>query len=302
MRLNLNVDSIEELKNNFSKINIDTITKIYNEAKVYLPNVNKSLEEAKVFYNKMIYKRIEFIEKEINKLQPKIKEKRAELKTYLAKEKKIFSSISDKGKFSDLQKLHDELYQLHEKKGQKESLMTIIEETNAMIKSKLKSEQELEERMTVYLEDLSQKIEIFNAYFSDYAKKLYNQNYYLSYDFGDVGDIKPKKFGFKIDTVDKNVGPGKKKGEITAFDLAYVSFLNKMQAKGPRFVLHDKNELMHIHQIKTSFDIASEIDGQYVVAILRDRISELDSKFIEENTILKLSQNDKFFRIELLSQ
>jgi len=299
MRLSLNNNSVQELKNSFSKINLETIAKIYEEAKIYLPTINKTLEQVKEFYNKMIYKRVEFIEKEINKLQPQIKDKRILLKKYLDKEKKIFNSISDKGKFSDLQKLHDELYRLYEKKGQKESLMQIIEETNEKLKTKIKMEEELEERMSVYLEDLNQKIEIFNEFFSDYAKKLYDEKYVLGYDFDDAGTAKRKKFGFKIDSVEKNVGPGKKKGQITAFDLAYISFLNKIQSKGLRFILHDKNELMHLHQIKTSFDIASEIDGQYVVAILRDRIvSELGNQFIQDNAILELSQKDKLFKIE----
>lgn len=65
----------------------------------------------------------------------------------------------------------------------------------------------------------------------------------------------------------------------------------------PQFVIHDKLENTHINQLKSIIEICHNIDGQYIIPILRERIDKIDTKYIEEAQVLQLSSEDKFFRV-----
>jgi uncharacterized protein YydD (DUF2326 family) len=292
MKLTINTDSVIELQKNLSKVNTNTIKQIYEEAKRFIPDIQKSFEDVLGFHNTMIYKKIEFIEKEVGKLKLQIEEKRKYLDQYLEKEKNILRSLSNAEAFKDVERLQRELNGLYEQKGQKESLVVLIQDlTNQIDKHRIKI-QEVSERVGTYQGDFENKIGAFNSFFLEYSQKLYgNEKYILAYDFNRSG------FNFKINNITENVGAGKKKAQITAFDLAYISFLNKLGSDLPKFVMHDKLEEIHINQLETLFEIANTINGQYIVAILRDKISKFGEDFIQKNTILKLSQTDKLFKI-----
>ena len=70
-----------------------------------------------------------------------------------------------------------------------------------------------------------------------------------------------------------------------------------MGIKVPQFVIHDNMENTHINQIKTIFEICEEIDGQYIIPILRERIDKVDQKYVQKAKVLELSTNNKFFGI-----
>lgn len=94
-----------------------------------------------------------------------------------------------------------------------------------------------------------------------------------------------------------NVGTGKKKAVIVAYDLAYMQYSIKIGINVPQFVIHDKMENTHINQLKTIFQICNEIDGQYIIPILRERIDKINQDYIDKAKILELSTDDKFFKI-----
>jgi len=94
-----------------------------------------------------------------------------------------------------------------------------------------------------------------------------------------------------------NLGTGKKRGLIVAFDLAYLKYVDRFKIKSPQFIIHDKLENTHINQLNTIFKLCSEIKGQYIVPILRERISGIDSSIIDKAKILELKETDKLFRV-----
>jgi hypothetical protein len=104
-------------------------------------------------------------------------------------------------------------------------------------------------------------------------------------------------FPVSLDSFRGNVGTGMKKGVIVAFDLAYMKFAEEIGIKAPQFVIHDKLENTHINQLKTIFELCKEIDGQYIISILRERVSKVDADLIEQAKVLELSSDDKFFKI-----
>ncbi|MGR3318811.1 MAG: DUF2326 domain-containing protein [Candidatus Anammoxibacter sp.] len=91
------------------------------------------------------------------------------------------------------------------------------------------------------------------------------------------------------------VGTGKKKGEIAAFDLAYIKFADKQRIECLHFILYDQMEVVHGNQISGLLREVQKTNCQLVVPILRDKLPE-DLKE-KEYEILSLSQNDKLFRI-----
>lgn len=55
---------------------------------------------------------------------------------------------------------------------------------------------------------------------------------------------------------------------------------------------------MSVNQLTSLIGIANNMDGQYIVSVLRDKFEsspELVS-LLEENKVLELSQDDKLFR------
>ena len=110
------------------------------------------------------------------------------------------------------------------------------------------------------------------------------------------------KFEFKISSVslaDKtsNHGEGTKKALISAFDLSYLSYMDELQDRGFRFVAHDGIEAIHENQVKTLFDIANNVDGQYIVSTLTKTVEFLGGKFIGEHKVLELDTKNKFFGV-----
>ena len=62
------------------------------------------------------------------------------------------------------------------------------------------------------------------------------------------------------------------------------------------FLLNDKKELMHDNQLLKIADIVNKNGLQFVASILKDKLpNELDK---ENYFIVKLSENDKLFRVE----
>lgn len=140
---------------------------------------------------------------------------------------------------------------------------------------------------------IEEKIKKFNTLFYQYCDKLYGEKYLLAYDENWKVE---KKFPVSIAALGGNVGTGKKKAVIVAYDSAYMQYSIQMGIKVPQFVIHDKMENTHINQIKTIFEICNSIEGQYIITILRERIDKIDQKFIEKSKVLELSSNNKFFK------
>lgn len=112
----------------------------------------------------------------------------------------------------------------------------------------------------------------------------------MSYDKNEKG------FELNISTISGNPGTGKKKGQIAAFDLAYIQFADKLGINCLHFILHDQIENVHDNQITSLLnEIVSNINCQYLLPVLKDKLpNNID---IEKYKILSLSQEDKLFRI-----
>ena len=291
MKISLNEDTLEELNKSKSEINPLVIKEIYEQAEVYIPNLQKEFEDVLKFHIQMIANKILFVEDRLEQFREDKIGKERVLNRLLKKEEGLIKALADTGTLSDLEKLFIEKNNLVEKKGRESQMLKWIEDIEKDIKTIEKELAEINKKFNTYKDVLFNNVLSFNEFFKTYSKKLYNEEYFLSYDWQEG-----KKIDFTFNNIEGNVGGGKKKGQVTAFDLAYVSFLNKMKSSFPHFVLHDSIEDVHYNQIDTFFKIANGINGQYIVSVLKDKLNFLDESFIKKHTILELSELDKFFK------
>ncbi len=99
-----------------------------------------------------------------------------------------------------------------------------------------------------------------------------------------------------IDSALGNKGTGKKKGEIAAFDLAYIKFADKEDIPCLHFILHDQIENVHDNQMSNLLtEIVGQVNCQYVLPILRDKLpSDIE---VDQYRVVSLSQSNKLFKL-----
>ena len=296
MKRMLNDKAIDDLVTQQDKTDPNELKKLYIEASERIGQLSKTFEMALNFHNKMLIKKTEFIKSQMSYLSKSIDNTRAELTSWLEKESYILRELSRLGSLSDLQVIHKELNKLYESKGDFESSLMQIKEFESRVESLQVKLQFISAKIEKEINEFNENLSTFNKYFSEYTRELYNDEFILAYEI-DKGNYLFKLESLGTIQTKGNQGDGKKKAQVTALDLAYLSSLEEKRAKTLRFVAHDGIEAIHVNQIKTLFDIATGIDGQYILAILQDKLSSVDDDFIEDNTVLELSEDNKFFKI-----
>lgn len=71
----------------------------------------------------------------------------------------------------------------------------------------------------------------------------------------------------------------------------------------PRFVVHDVVENVEGDDLRTIISIANDIDAQYIVAVLKEKLDSSHISRTEQKklTILQLSDDDKLFEGKTVS-
>lgn len=285
-------NSIVSLAKEKSEINIQILQAVYQEAKSYIPTLQKNFEDMVSFHNSMIQNRIDFIQKPLNVKKELLEQYSSQLATILEQKEKITIEALDEGLLDELNMLNRKIEDLSLKKGEIKQSIQLLEEQEAVRQDLNKELLVIQNQMEN--DGIDEKIKKFNQFFSDYCDKLYGEKYLLAYN---ENWKEEKKFPVSIASLGGKVGTGKKKAVIVAFDLAYMEYSIEMGIKVPQFVIHDKMENTHINQIKTIFEICEGIDGQYIIPILRERIDKVEQKYVEKAKVLELSTNNKFFGI-----
>ena len=198
--------------------------------------------------------------------------------------------LQKSGAFEELEKIVVELNKYYEQKGNLEEQKRLWNQTINNIEKYKEELDSIDKNITSKEDLLNERITIFNKYFSSISQKLYGEQFVLSYDRNEKG------FELNISTVSGNPGTGKKKGQIAAFDLAYIQFADELGINCLHFILHDQIENVHDNQITSLLnEIVSNINCQNVLPVLRDKLpNDID---IEEFKILSLSQEEKLFKI-----
>lgn len=294
-RLEFRKELILESKTDFEKdvtnINIDQIKRMYEKAKSFIPNIQKTFEDTVTFHNEMIKQKVAYIIEELPALENEINQNKRQLNSLILQEKSISESLNKSGAIEDLQIIINDLNSYYERKGNFEEQKRLWENSNENLKKITEKLDKINVNILSKDELIQQRIVEFNNYFSDISSRLDGVHSLLSAD-NENGIYK-----FRIDNIEGNPGTGSKKSQMASFDLAYIKFADALNIPCLHFILQDQIENVHSNQITNLLtEIVDEVNCQYVLPVLRDKLpSNIDIKPFE---VLSLKQSDKLFRVE----
>ncbi|MPQ45539.1 DUF2326 domain-containing protein [Marinifilum sp. N1E240] len=291
--LSLIYDSIEELKDGAVDFDISDLEAIYKNAVNLNIGVSKKFKEVVEFHNQMLGNKIAFAEKRIQPLKVKINNLSHSLTDLVEEEEVLSDKLNIVLSLEEYEEILSILNNKYEQKGELEGRLEQIKELKASKEHKEGRIEEIRGFIEKLEDDLKNSIKQFNEYFSSYSRSLYDEDFFLSYDRDKAENIK-----LEIRHMDMQVGGGMKKGQIAAFDLAYIKYCDKKGIKAPRFVLHDSTEDVHINQLMSIANLAEQVNGQYILSVLNDKFSKysVGEKLIKDKKVIELSQQDKLLR------
>jgi uncharacterized protein YydD (DUF2326 family) len=298
-KLNIRKDLIREaeteLKSSKSEIDLRQLEIIYEQATAKISTIQKSFSDLVSFHNTMIGEKVKFITKELPGIEKAIVDNNNVLKRLLDDEKKLASEISKSDSFEELEIVIAELTEKHRKKGEYENIIQQLSEVDSNLKEFNKQLNDIDNELfsDSFEQVVKTQLNKFNIHFASISNELYGEQYAVKYDI--VTNKKGQKL-YKFSAFNANMSSGKKQGEISCFDIAYTLFADEENIPCLHFLLNDKKELMHDNQLVKIAEFVNRNNIQFVASILKDKLPVEINK--EEYFVVKLSQNDKLFRIK----
>ncbi len=288
--------SIDKLRNGASNIYGKELRDIYAEAGVAISDkLKRTYEDLVVFHNKILSNKINLILSELGLTKTHSEEIRIKINNLQAMESNVFRNIKEPDTLKSIGQMYNDLSLIREEIASTKTLLQKIEDTKSEIDSIESNKRKVVLKIQDDITSLEKNIEIFNRNFGDLSKLFYDERYIFDLSF----DSEKGKCDFDVVCVTPNSTGGKKKGELSAFDLAYINFVNEINLKRPTFIIHDSIEDVDINQIFDIFHAANNIEGQYIVSVLSDKISDSRFDAFKNNSvILELSESDKFFKLK----
>lgn len=289
------IDAKTNLNRGIVDIDLDNLSLLYNETKLYKTDLQKTFDDLVNYHNNMLHEKVKFITKELPSLKTQITTLRDRLDGLLKDEKDIIYQIDKSNKYINMNEIIDKLNQQNRKKVEIEVVLDKIKETESNIKT-------IEDKLSLinnnfYKEEFEQKlkqqINKFNSYFSEISNKLYGEKFVLKFEREQ--NKRNKQDIYKFSSFNVNVSSGKKQGEILCFDLAYIKFADEENIPCLHFLLNDKKELLHDNQLLNVSKFIKDNNIQLICSILKDK---LPKELLEKaNIVVKLSQQDKLFKM-----
>ncbi|MFZ4797399.1 MAG: DUF2326 domain-containing protein [Bacteroidia bacterium] len=289
IRKDLIIESKVDLEQEYTQIDTSQIKSLYEKAKSLISNIQVSFEDTVKFHNDLISEKLEYITKELPEIEQQIRKIKSEIIVLRKEEDTLTERLNKSALVEDFEKTILDLNKQFERKGNleeqkrmwiysQEKLADIDKNLNAINQGISSKDSQIQNRITE-----------FNKYFSVMSNRLYGETYLLSSQKNEKG------YELIVTNLEGNPSTGKKKGQIAAFDFAYIEFADRLDIECLHFIMHDQLETIHDNQLNTIVEVANSINGQYIVPILRDKIpSNID---ISEFEVLSLSQDDKLFKI-----
>lgn len=300
LRFSIISEAQDELLSQKSEIVTETLQLIYSQANRFLPELHHSFEDLLAYHNNMLSKKAEFMGMELPSLKNRIAELNRELETLHSQERQLGDKLLQSVSYADYETLISSLSQKHERLGSLEQQIHQIDEVDDNITRLNKVLKDIDEDLfdDAFRQKVQNQLDKFNSYFAKISRQLYGEQYALVYDVVRNRTTGKDVYKFRIipiDTDSVNFSTGKKQGEITCFDMAYILFADEESIPCLHFGLYDKKELMHDHQLENTAEfVGSHINLQFVASILRDKLPE--SLNDEKYFVVKLSPEDKLFR------
>lgn len=295
IRKNLIEESVVELEQSISRIDLQQLKLLYNEVTTNISGIQKTFEDLVAYHNNMVVEKVKYISQDLPELSQKLKISREELAMFLKEEKELTEKVAKGDSFEELEKIIFELNEKYRVKGEYESIISQLNEVEENINELNNKIESIDNYL--FSGDfemlLKEQVKKFNKLFSSISQELYGEKYALT--FKKMTNKKGQQF-YKFNAFNANMSSGKKQGEILCFDLAYLLFADEEQLPCLHFLLNDKKELMHDNQLVKVAEFVQSQNIQLVISILKDKLptTVLDKAHIA----VELSQKNKLFKIE----
>ena len=275
---------------------VEQLRAIYEQASRFIPEMQRSFDELVTYHNQMLVNKTKYMTQELPMLEENILGLQERVGQLREEESKLQVAITASDTFADLEDIIKQLTELYQKKGAYESAINSITEVENIISELDKELLKIDTNLFSpnFQEQINGQLAKFNVIFSDFSERLYDEKYAIKCDLV----TKKGKQIYKFATIDVNFSTGKKQGEISCFDLAYIKFADLECIPCLHFILNDKKELVHGNQLNKLAMIANDENIQFIASILEDKLTpELKNP---DNYIVELRENDKLLRIENL--
>ncbi len=278
------IDNLDKAKHE-GQIQLDTsvLKNLYEETEQNLGKLNKTFLELVQFNESIVKNKIDFYGEQISKYELKIHETKEKISRYFD-ENQGFIMLIENNQLEEYQELESRREKLIEERGR---LLEVSEKYDSLVvdvEEKKSSLNDIPENST----DIYTIITDFNEYFRDYSEKIIQEKFIL-YPTGQT-------FPIGISNDETGLSTGTKKSAIAAFDLAYQMFSKDKGIVRPDFIVHDVLETMDKVSLDNIIEITNDIECQYIIAILSDKLS-ISSKYKEEDIRLTLTSDCKFFKV-----
>ncbi len=292
VQLNYNQKTIDEYRSKSYEYDYDVISKIYKEASILIPNLERTYEDSVNFHNSILDRKVEYIIDRMSSLKKEVELLKDELDCNLSEEKKIFKSLTSQSNLASFLLVEKEIQDEKEERGK---ISYIINEVKS-IESELIS---IDEKRNINAKILSKHMEYFKLKLNSLNQSCKKISQYTFKDFNLFFafnfDEYQKELKFSIVNADKVFGDGSPRAASMCIDMSFAKYAKDNDLDLPYFTLQDYLESSDEDKLCSLFKIANSQSIQTVVSILNDKLYELKSNFDENYTILALSQKDKFF-------
>lgn len=295
IRKNLIEESITDLEQSVSRIDLQQLRMLYNEASANISSIQKTFEDLVAYHNNMVVEKVKYISQDLPELSKKLETAYKDLAILLKQEKELTDKVAKGDSFEELEKIIYELNEKYRIKGEYEILISQLNEIEKNINTLNGQIGNINDYLFSgdFETLLKEQVNKFNKLFSNISQELYGERYALT--FTKITNKKGQQF-YKFDAFNANMSSGKKQGEILCFDLAYLLFADEERIPCLHFLLNDKKELMHDNQLVKVAEFVQTRNIQLIVSILKDK---LPTSILEKAHIaVELSQNSKLFKIE----
>ncbi|GGP02222.1 hypothetical protein GCM10010992_05740 [Cloacibacterium rupense] len=289
MRRELILESKSDLENEKTQIDVSQIELLYNKASKLIPKLQVSFQETVKFHNDLISEKIKYIEQELPEIISSLKSISRDITLLRIREKELTELVSSSDYNKDYDTILIELNSFFERKGNLEERKKFWISSNEKLKRISEELETINSEINSKDNIIQKRITLFNKYFTKVSSQLYGEEYLLSTQKSDRG------YDLIVTNIEGNPSTGKKKGQIAAFDFAYVLFAEEIELKVIHFIMHDQLENMHDNQLSTILvDLANSINCQFILPIVRDKIPpDVD---VEKYIVLRLSEKNKLFK------
>lgn len=294
LRKELILEAQKDLQESKSNIDLQMLKQIYEQTTSLVSEIQKTFQDLYNFHNRMVDSKIKFIAQDLPEIDANLETQREHLSSLLSEESQLSSVIVQTDAFSALEQLIAELNARYQKKGEYENTLRQIGAVETKLEELNKDLVAIDNELFSDEFELKIKSQInkFNKHFSAVSNELYGEKYALKVD---TKVVKGRRI-YEFTAFNLNFSSGKKQGEISCFDVAYTLFADEENIPCMHFLLNDKKELMHGNQLMKIAKFVNAKGIQFVASILKDKLPVELNK--DDYVALKLSQEDKLFRIE----